>query len=191
MQMRMAWMLKIGTVALLAAAILLPQAALAQQEPEAQAARVTIQMRNTAFEPQLAMIAINGTVVWTNGDPFAHDVFGVNESFNSTGGPGGMAAGATYERKLDKAGVYDYYCTVHSTGRGNSMWGRLIVVEPPVLQPAGGEGVSPEKTGVRWLAHWVGVISFIAVFAVLILYYFVLKYGETVHATDHRDRKEK
>lgn len=72
------------------------------------------------------------------------------------------------------------------------MWGRLIVVDPPVLQPAGGaEGASPERIGVRWLAHWVGVISFIAVFAVLILYYFVLKYGETVHATDHRDRKEK
>lgn len=55
---------------------------------------------------------------------------------------------------------------------------------------AAGE-VNPEEIGVKWLAHWVGIISFVAVAATLLIYYFVLKYGESVHTTDHRDRKER
>lgn len=55
----------------------------------------------------------------------------------------------------------------------------------------GEEPVNPEEIGVNWLAHWVGLISFAAVVATLLIYYFVLKYGESVHTTDHRDRKEK
>lgn len=151
-----------------------------------------VAMHGSEFDPDAIYIEVNGTVSWVNQDSFAHDVTVIdNGDFNSTGGPGGMAQGATYQYKFEEPGVYDYYCTVHSTGRGNGMWGRVIVVDEMIpLAGAGGEE-NPEHIGVRWLAHWVGIISFLAVFAVLIIYYFVLKYGETVHATDHRDRKEK
>lgn len=56
---------------------------------------------------------------------------------------------------------------------------------------AAGHGVNPEEIGVKWLAHWVGIVSFLAVMGTLLIYYFVLKYGESIHTTDHRDRKEK
>jgi hypothetical protein len=55
----------------------------------------------------------------------------------------------------------------------------------------GGGPVDPSKVGVRYFAHWVGVISMLAVVVTLVLYYFVLKYGESIHTTDHRDRQEK
>lgn len=178
----------LGLVLGLAVGVSLPVSAQEGDAPEP----LTVEMRNSEFEPQVAMVLVNQSVTWVNRDTFNHDVTSVDEAFNSTGGPGGMAGGATFEHKFGKAGVYDYYCTVHSTGRGNQMWARLVVVEAPALQLAGAGGeANPEEFGVKWLAHWVGIISFIAVFAVLVIYYFVLKYGETVHATDHRDRKEK
>lgn len=84
--------------------------------------------------------------------------------------------------------------TVNGDGapdEGDHWTGHVAVLMGTSGEVGGGGHVSPEEIGVRWLAHWVGIISFIAVFVVLVLYYFVLKYGETVHATDHRDRKEK
>lgn len=74
---------------------------------------------------------------------------------------------------------------------GDHWTGKVVVLMGSSGEVGGGGHFAPEEIGVRWLAHWVGIISFIAVFVVLIMYYFVLKYGETVHATDHRDRKEK
>lgn len=159
------------------------------------AAPVDVQLKDTAFKPDVVMVEVNQTVQWTNEDSFAHDVTAVDGSFNSTGGPGGMTSGATFSHAFAEAGVYDYYCTVHSSGRGNAMWGRVIVVSTPVLALGGGGGeaaaVDPEEVGVKWLAHWVGIVSFLAVMVTLLVYYFVLKFGESIHTTDHRDRKEK
>lgn len=166
-------------------------ASLEAQEAGAAPADVKIDMSGSKFDPDVAVAQVNATVTWTNRDGFNHDVTGLGNNFSSPGGLGGMAKGATYAVKIDQAGVYDYYCTVHSSGRGNGMWGRLIVMEAPVTAlGGGGGGISPEEAGVNWLAHWVGIISFVAVFATLLIYYFVLKFGETMHATDHRDRKE-
>lgn len=68
---------------------------------------------------------------------------------------------------------------------------RVLLNKPGAAVGAAGNEVDPEKVGVNWLAHWVGIVSFAAVAATLLVYYFVLKYGESVHTTDHRDRKEK
>lgn len=72
-------------------------------------------------------------------------------------------------------------------------WNKKIVVVPgPGGESAiGAGGENPAEVGVRWLAHWVGLISFAAVVATLVLYYFVLKYSESIHTTDHRDRPGK
>lgn len=56
---------------------------------------------------------------------------------------------------------------------------------------AAAKGPDPEHIGVNWLAHWVGIVSVMAVVGTLLIYYFVLKFGESIHTTDHRDRKEK
>lgn len=161
----------------------------AQDGEEAAAAPTIVEMHDSDFEPQVAMVEVNGTISWVHVGNFGHDVTGIDDEMINS--PRNMQSGQTYQLKFNETGVYDYYCTLHSTGRGNGMWGRIIVVDE-MLAVAGAHGEeNPEHIGVRWLAHWVGIISFLAVFATLIIYYFVLKYGETVHATDHRDRKEK
>lgn len=153
----------------------------------------SVDMRNSLFSPNIVMVQANLSVTWTNRDSFNHDVTSYEGLFNSTGGAGGLGPGATWTHNFTKAGVYDYYCTLHSNGtRGDKMWGRVVVVEAPVLQMAGAaSGPNPEEIGVNWLAHWVGLVSFVAVAVTLLIYYFVLKYGESIHTTDHRDRKEK
>jgi len=67
----------------------------------------------------------------------------------------------------------------------------FVVLGKLGTQLGAGGGIDPEHIGVNWLAHWVGIASFLAVAGTLLIYYFVLKYGESIHTTDHRDRKEK
>lgn len=161
--------------------------------PATEAKPVAVTLKDSSFHPQVAIVLVNQTVTWTNKDAFNHDVTGVDNDLKNPSGSGGMKGGDSFEHGFAAAGVYDYYCTLHSTGRGNGMWGRVIVVEAPLLGVTGGGAAVPDaaEIGVRWLAHWVGIVSILAVMATLLIYYFVLKYGESVHTTDHRDRKEK
>jgi hypothetical protein len=114
--------------------------------------------------------------------------------FNLRVSAGTLAAAPGFEERVQIVTAREAVNTVNGDGAPNESdhWNGKVVVLMGESGVIGGEGeVNPEHFGVRWLAHWVGIISFIAVFAVLIIYYFVLKFGETVHATDHRDRKEK
>lgn len=86
-------------------------------------------MKSVKFVPQEVTVKVGATVRWTNSDSFAHDVTASDGSWTSTGGPGGMKAGAVYARTFSSAGSFDYYCTVHSSGAGNGMWGHVKVVE--------------------------------------------------------------
>jgi plastocyanin len=63
-----------------------------------------------AFNPGEVTVAVGETVTWTNNDSVAHDV--TADSFSS-GDPGGMAPGDTFEHTFDEAGTFDYVCTVH------------------------------------------------------------------------------
>jgi hypothetical protein len=48
-----------------------------------------------------------------------------------------------------------------------------------------------EEIGVSWLAYWVGIVSFVFLGVILLVYFVVFRYGETSKATDHRARKGK
>jgi hypothetical protein len=75
---------------------------------------------------------------------------------------------------------------------GDHWNGAVFIVPGPSGEiAAGGAQENPVEIGVRWFAHWIGVISFAAVVVTLVIYYFVLKYGESIHTTDHRDRQGK
>jgi heme/copper-type cytochrome/quinol oxidase subunit 2 len=52
---------------------------------------------------------------------------------------------------------------------------------------AGGETAVP-KLGVHFLAYWVGVIAFAVLFIIYGLAFFLFKYNESSHTTDHKDR---
>lgn len=78
----------------------------------------------------------------------------------------------------------------------DDQWNRGIFVS----QGAGGATVGAaaeehalhvETLGVNWLAYWVGIASFIFMIVIMFVYYFVFRYSETSHTTDHRNRKKK
>lgn len=69
-----------------------------------------------AFNPGEVTVAVGDTVTWTNNDSVGHDV--TADSFSS-GDPGGMAPGATFEQTFDEAGTFDYVCTVHPGMEGS------------------------------------------------------------------------
>jgi plastocyanin len=63
-----------------------------------------------AFQPAEVTVGVGDTVTWTNNDSVGHDV--TADSFSS-GDPGGMAPGDTFEHTFEEAGNFDYVCTVH------------------------------------------------------------------------------
>ena len=63
-----------------------------------------------AFQPAEVTVGVGDTVTWTNNDSVGHDV--TADSFSS-GDPGGMAPGDTFEHTFPEAGTFDYVCTVH------------------------------------------------------------------------------
>lgn len=76
----------------------------------------------------------------------------------------------------------------------DDLWARSYKVAAGSEGAALGAEAHPlhiETLGVNWLAYWVGIVSFAFMIVILILYYFVFRYAETSHATDHRARKKK
>ena len=69
-----------------------------------------VSMEGIAFSPAEVTVAVGDTVTWTNNDPAGHDV--TADSFSS-GDPGGLAEGDTFEHTFEEAGSFDYVCTVH------------------------------------------------------------------------------
>jgi plastocyanin len=69
-----------------------------------------------AFNPAEVTVGAGDTVTWTNNDSVDHDV--TADSFSS-GDPGGMAPGDTFEHTFEEAGTFDYVCTVHPGMEGS------------------------------------------------------------------------
>lgn len=51
---------------------------------------------------------------------------------------------------------------------------------------AGGGETEIVDFGVHYLAYWVGIVSFVILFIVLVATFFLFRYGESGHVTDHR-----
>jgi plastocyanin len=69
-----------------------------------------VSMEGIAFNPAEVTVGVGDTVTWTNNDSVGHDV--TADSFSS-GEPGGMSGGATFEQTFNEAGTFEYVCTVH------------------------------------------------------------------------------
>jgi plastocyanin len=84
-----------------------------QQAPAGEA--VEVEIKDFAFNPDSVDVPAGSTVTWTNADSAGHDVTktgGPGPEFSS-GDPGGMQQGDTYEETFETAGKIDYVCTVH------------------------------------------------------------------------------
>jgi plastocyanin len=82
---------------------------------------VDVAMKNLAFDPTEVTIKKGTTVKWTNEDSAGHDVTktsGPGPDFSS-GDPGGMQQGDTYEETINTPGTIEYVCTVHQGMEGS------------------------------------------------------------------------
>jgi plastocyanin len=67
----------------------------------------TVTIKNFMFEPASVTIKVGDSVTFKNEDSVAHTVNGAN--FQS----GDIAPGASYSQTFDKAGTYQYACSIH------------------------------------------------------------------------------
>ncbi|MDB5182635.1 MAG: blue (type 1) copper domain protein [Candidatus Saccharibacteria bacterium] len=76
-----------------------------------------IKMTNMMFTPSQISVAKGATVTWTNDDTVTHTVV---DDLSNVGGPasGDIAPGATYSFTFEKAGSFQYHCSIHSSMRG-------------------------------------------------------------------------
>ncbi|WP_443749830.1 cupredoxin domain-containing protein [Asticcacaulis solisilvae] len=70
---------------------------------------VNVDIKNFMFMPMTVTIAEGDTVTWTNRDQIPHTVAEKNKLFRSAA----LDTGDTYSHVFDKAGTYDYFCTLH------------------------------------------------------------------------------
>jgi plastocyanin len=80
---------------------------------------VRIAIRDFAFSPGRVTISAGTTVVWVNEGQIAHTATATDRSWDS----GDMAPGASWSRRFDTIGEYDYLCTPHPF-----MTGTIVVV---------------------------------------------------------------
>jgi plastocyanin len=81
-----------------------------QPAPAAEGGAAEVTMKDIKFSPSEVTVKVGDTVTWTNDDSVGHDV--TADSFKS-GDPGAMQGGDTFEHTFDKAGTFDYVCSVH------------------------------------------------------------------------------
>ena len=81
-----------------------------QPAPAAKGGSTEVSMKDIKFNPSEVTVKVGDTVTWTNDDSVGHDV--TADSFKS-GDAGGLQNGATFKHTFDKAGAFDYVCTVH------------------------------------------------------------------------------
>ena len=80
-----------------------------------------VSMKNLQFDPQSLTVKKGETVTWTNDESVGHDVTkeaGPGPKFSS-GQPGGMQAGDTFQQRFDIVGEVMYVCTVHPNMKGS------------------------------------------------------------------------
>ena len=82
-------------------------------------AKTTVELSKSCFSPMVVRVQAGDQVTWTNGDPTAHTVTGVA---NSWGTDEQIAEGQSVSYKFDKSGVFPYFCYLHP-----SMAGAVVV----------------------------------------------------------------
>ena len=83
----------------------------------------SVSLENIQFNPKDLTVKSGQTVTFTNKESVPHDVHktsGPGDDFSS-GDPGGMQQGDTFEVTLDKPGTYEYVCEVHKPGMAGTI----------------------------------------------------------------------
>lgn len=79
----------------------------------------TVAIQLFQFKPAVLEVAPGTTVTWTNGDGIEHTVTaGIPDSAAGDFGGTLPMRGSAWSRKFEKAGTYPYYCSRHTSMRG-------------------------------------------------------------------------
>lgn len=73
---------------------------------------VEVSIKDFAFNPEAITISTGDTVRWTNLDSATHTVKGTDFESDT------LREGDSYAFIFTKAGVYDYYCSIHPSMKG-------------------------------------------------------------------------
>lgn len=74
----------------------------------------TVAIDAVRFQPADVTVSVGDTVVWTNKDPFPHNVTSKHGAFHSAS----LAPGRSFRFHATTAGTFPYTCTLHPTMRG-------------------------------------------------------------------------
>jgi|AntRauTorckE6833_2_1112554.scaffolds.fasta_scaffold00105_25 plastocyanin len=87
--------------------------------------------------------------------------------------------GFEYSHTFDTLGEYTYFCQPHK----NLGMDATIVVNESGANPnaGGGKEQDPEHMGVPFQAHFVGIVTILAIISSLLYTFYSLKYGESAH----------
>ncbi|MBI4344920.1 MAG: hypothetical protein HY555_05005 [Euryarchaeota archaeon] len=94
----------------------------------------------------------------------------------------------------EKGDVYFYGAvnTVNGNGANDQgdLWNTFVTVSQGEKAEEE-EGAKEAKSfGVPILAHWIGIVSMVATFLIIVIAFFLLKYGESRKTVDQSDRKK-
>ncbi|MFC6614968.1 plastocyanin/azurin family copper-binding protein [Halopenitus salinus] len=138
-----------------------------------------------AFGPTKVWVDPGTTVIWewtgNGGDHNVHAVEGPASFESQITGEGGFTF--EYETSEEDAGITHYQCDPHAQV---GMHAGLAVGEDIETEEVGGANTGwPESVhdiGVPLHAHWVGLVSGVAITLTLAFTFYVLKYGESAHS---------
>jgi plastocyanin len=73
----------------------------------------TIRIKNFAFDPARMTMKVGSTARWVNLDSVPHRILFADGEDSAV-----LAPSQSWSRKIDKAGTYDYSCTIHPAMQG-------------------------------------------------------------------------
>ena len=85
-----------------------------KQLEQKQATGNSVVIENFAFNPTELTINVGDTVTWKNQDSAPHTIKTVNNEFESNN----LNKGDEFGFKFDKAGEYNYICSIHPSMKG-------------------------------------------------------------------------
>ena len=140
------------------------------------------------FEPAELTIAPGTTVHWVwESDTHNIVVESQPDGANWQGTKGDASktydTGHEYSHTFETTGTYEYFCQPHKTA---GMVGTINVKEGGGGGSGGGAGAveeDPEHMGVPFQAHFVGLATLLMMVVSVIYTFFLLKYGESPHAS--------
>lgn len=79
----------------------------------AQAATITVEIKNLVFSPAAVTAKAGDTIVWDNKDFVAHTATATDKTFDVM-----LPAGKSGSAVVAKAGTFDYFCKFHPNMKG-------------------------------------------------------------------------